>query len=207
MKLDLRSLNIPLKDPKGKYSGQFATAFRKNMTEEDYHELTKNVSTDGEAATYFDYETTILKIFYDPARDSYKTVKREYDRIMQNEHESVSECWRRLSNAKDELKIALDRDNSVLSRTKEMYGRNTELEFRQKSLGALEESSLFESLSTGNKPFLSWIIDSKGIDSNWVKYIQSILPPRKEKRGRARARIMKCKKAKQMKKCFSHNLP
>jgi hypothetical protein len=160
------------------------------MTEDDYRELTKNVSTDGESATYFNYETTILEIFYDQTRDSYKTVRREYDRLMQNDHESVSECWRRLSNAKDELKIALDRDNSIASRTKDLCSESNEAEFRQKFIDALEDGSLIESLSTGNKGFLSWVADSKGVDSTWVKYIQSTLPSRKEKRGRAQAHVM-----------------
>ena len=190
VRLELGSLNIPLKDLKGKFSGQVATAFRKNMTGDDYLELTKNVSTDGESATYFNYEATILEIFYDQTRDSYKTVKREYDRLVQSDHESVSECWRRLSNAKDELKIALDRDDSIAQRTKDVHSQNNEVEFRQKFIDALEDGSLIESLSTGNKGFLSWVTDSKGVDSNWVKYIQATLSARKEKKGRAQAHVM-----------------
>ena len=59
-------MNIPLGDRKGAHGAQFANAFRKHMTEDDYLQLARNVSTGGVSATYADYEATVLDVFFDP---------------------------------------------------------------------------------------------------------------------------------------------
>ena len=187
--LELKGLNIPLNDPKGMHSGQFATAFRKHMTGDDYLQLTKNVSTGGGAATYADYETTVLNTFFDPSRDSHKTVRKEYDQIVQNKGESVLAYWRRLSNAKDELKVARDRDASIqYSRVREKCDEETEKHFRQKFIDGLEHCAQLEAVSAGNKPFTAWVTFGRGTDAIWIKYIQTVLPaPEKAEKGGAQA--------------------